>query len=53
MGTLILLRHGKSDWSGDQPDEQRPLLLEAWRQLSRAERLVFNKQITGSFRVGV
>jgi DNA ligase 1 len=35
------------------PEEQRPLLLDAWRQLTRAERLVFNKLITGSFRVGV
>src|SRR5688500_1148349 len=27
------------------PEEQRPLLLDAWRQLTRAERLVFNKLI--------
>lgn len=25
MKTLILLRHGKSDWSGDVPDHDRPI----------------------------
>ncbi len=25
MKTLILLRHGKSDWSGSVPDHQRPI----------------------------
>jgi DNA ligase-1 len=31
----------------------RALLLQTWRELSREERFVFNKLITGSFRVGV
>jgi DNA ligase-1 len=29
------------------------LLLQTWRELNRSERLVWNKLITGSFRVGV
>jgi DNA ligase-1 len=33
--------------------EQRTELVECWRQLSRAERFVWNKLITGEFRVGV
>jgi len=33
--------------------EQRQRLLESWRRLSRAERFVWNKLITGEFRVGV
>jgi DNA ligase 1 len=33
--------------------EQRGFLLESWRLLSAKERLVWNKLITGSFRVGV
>ncbi|MEO6724479.1 MAG: ATP-dependent DNA ligase, partial [Blastocatellia bacterium] len=33
--------------------EQRELVLQLWQQMSRRERFVFNKLITGSFRVGV
>jgi DNA ligase-1 len=33
--------------------EQRQQLVECWRQLSRQERFVWNKLITGEFRVGV
>lgn len=33
--------------------EQHAELVECWRQLSRAERFVWNKLITGEFRVGV
>ncbi|MET1058227.1 MAG: histidine phosphatase family protein [Nocardioides sp.] len=33
MSTLILLRHGKSDWSGDEPDELRPLARRGRRQV--------------------
>ena len=34
-------------------DTARSLLLQTWRELDGAERLVWNKLITGSFRVGV
>ncbi len=33
--------------------EQKRLLLEAWRSMSQPQRLVWNKIITGGFRVGV
>lgn len=33
--------------------EQAHALVEAWRQLTSDERFVFNKLVTGSFRVGV
>jgi DNA ligase-1 len=34
-------------------EEQRRIVLEAWRSLGGTERFVWNKLITGSFRVGV
>jgi DNA ligase-1 len=34
-------------------DEKRERILWAWNRLDQAERFVFNKLITGSFRVGV
>ena len=34
-------------------DEQRAIVLGAWRSLGGTERFVWNKLITGSFRVGV
>ncbi|MDB4884366.1 MAG: ATP-dependent ligase [Gemmatimonadetes bacterium] len=34
-------------------DEQRIAVLDAWRELAGMERYVWNKLITGSFRVGV
>jgi len=34
-------------------DEQRESVMQAWRQLGGAERFVWNKLITGGFRVGV
>ena len=34
--TLILLRHGKSDWSGGEPDLQRPLASRGRRQAAEA-----------------
>ena len=34
------------------PDEQRAALLAAWDSLGARERLVFNKLVTGEFRVG-
>ncbi len=38
----------------DLPDgSRRQLLLQTWRELSPAQRLVWNKLITGEFRVGV
>jgi DNA ligase-1 len=37
---------------GEDDDVQRMVLVDAWHELGRAERLVWNKLITGSFRVG-
>jgi phosphohistidine phosphatase len=36
--TLILLRHGKSDWSGDEDDRHRPLAPRGRRQAPEAGR---------------
>jgi phosphohistidine phosphatase len=36
--TLILLRHGKSDWSGGEPDQMRPLARRGRRQAPEAGR---------------
>jgi phosphohistidine phosphatase len=36
--TLILLRHGKSDWSGGEPDSERPLAARGRRQAAEAGR---------------
>jgi DNA ligase-1 len=33
--------------------EQKQFVLDAWRGLDRTERLIFNKIITGGFRIGV
>lgn len=38
MSTLILLRHGKSDWSGGEPDLLRPLAPRGRRQAPVAGR---------------
>lgn len=38
MSTLILLRHGKSDWSGGEPDLLRPLARRGRRQAPAAGR---------------
>ena len=38
MSTLILLRHGKSDWSGGEPDHLRPLARRGHRQVPEAGR---------------
>jgi DNA ligase-1 len=38
----------------DAPDEEKKaFVLEAWRDFNREERFVFNKLITGGFRIGV
>jgi DNA ligase-1 len=37
---------------GEDEDVQRDLMVQAWRELDRRERFVWNKLITGSFRVG-
>ncbi|WP_209328883.1 ATP-dependent DNA ligase [Lunatimonas salinarum] len=38
----------------DIPEQERkPLIIQAWFQLSKEERFVFTKLITGGFRVGV
>ncbi len=36
-----------------EPDEQRRQILGLWSEMSRQERLVWNKLLTGEFRVGV
>ena len=38
MSTLIVLRHGKSDWSGGEPDNLRPLARRGRRQAPEAGR---------------
>ena len=38
MSTLILMRHGKSDWSGGEPDHLRPLAKRGRRQAPEAGR---------------
>jgi DNA ligase-1 len=37
---------------GEDEDAQRQMMLESWRELGSRERFVWNKLITGSFRVG-
>ena len=37
---------------GEDDDVQREVMLRSWRELDRRERFVWNKLITGSFRVG-
>jgi phosphohistidine phosphatase len=38
VSTLIVLRHGKSDWSGGGPDQERPLAPRGRRQVPHAGR---------------
>ena len=37
---------------GEEEDVQREVMVDSWRELDRRERFVWNKLITGSFRVG-
>jgi DNA ligase-1 len=37
---------------GEDDDVQREVMLRSWRELDRRERFVWNKLITGSFRMG-
>jgi ATP-dependent DNA ligase len=37
---------------GEEEDVQREVMVGSWRELDRRERFVWNKLITGSFRVG-
>jgi DNA ligase 1 len=37
---------------GEDDEVQRAVMVQAWRELGRRERLVWNKLITGSFRAG-
>ena len=39
--------------AGASPIDQRAIMLEAWSRLPGAERFVWNKLVTGAFRVGV
>ena len=34
--TLVLMRHAKSDWSGDEPDLERPIAARGRRQAAEA-----------------
>lgn len=36
--TLVLMRHAKSDWSGDEPDLERPISARGKRQAKEAGR---------------
>ncbi|MDD9923838.1 MAG: ATP-dependent DNA ligase [Boseongicola sp.] len=36
-----------------EENDRKPLILQAWDQLNQSERFVFNKLITGGFRMGV
>lgn len=36
-----------------EEEEKKVKIIDAWKQLSRPERYIFNKLITGNFRVGV
>lgn len=38
---------------GQSPDDQEPVIVHAWSQLETMERFLFNKLLTGGFRVGV
>ena len=57
----VLVSLGLADWVHDRllplrtmaPDQAAQLLAQYWTQLSVPERLVMNKLLTGSFRVGV
>ena len=46
--TLILLRHAKSDWSGNESDEHRPLAKRGLRQAPEAGQLAGRATSTGS-----
>ncbi len=39
--------------AGMPEEEQRVVMLDAWRQLAEGERFIWNKLITGGFRIGV
>lgn len=41
------------DFSTRSEQDQRGIILQAWAEMDRSQRLVFNKVITGEFRVGV
>ena len=55
------LGHGLTWWIeerlmplvGATPDQQRCLLVESWKQLDPSGRFLWNKLLTGAFRVGV
>ena len=42
--TLVLLRHGKSDWDGDEPDRDRPLAPRGVREAAEAGRWLAGHQ---------
>ena len=41
------------EMKSDSEEEKKQKILYAWSQLDRQERFVFNKLITGGFRVGI
>lgn len=53
MPLSVLVRTRLLPLSAMDDAERRTLLLDTWHELDDAQRFVFNKLITGSFRVGV
>jgi DNA ligase 1 len=47
--TMILLRA----WSKESEEQKLENIASAWRQMTTTERLVFNKLLTGGFRMGI
>ena len=47
------IEHRLLSLAGQSEEVQRETIISAWRQLDGAERFVWNKLITGGFRVGV
>ena len=49
----VMIEERLSELRGMSEPAQRELVVDAWRELNADERFVFNKLLTGSFRVGV
>jgi len=52
-GSLTEWMKAIDEQRGTKPDQQQAFVLEAWKSMPHATRFVFNKLITGGFRVGV
>ncbi|MDQ3046535.1 MAG: ATP-dependent DNA ligase [Bacteroidota bacterium] len=51
--SLTQTMHTLADLLNKTEEEKRTIILSIWKQLNETERFVFNKLITGNFRVGV